>query len=242
MVRIVVGVCGASGSIYGLRLLERLRLRPEVETHLILTRSGEKTLHLETGKLAADLKALANVWHPIENISSPLASGSYLTDGMVIAPCSMKSMGGIAHSLGADTIIHYKQQTVDEYVKEYTGGAGFDAVFDTVGGANLAASFQAARAGGRVACIAARGTDELTTAHGKGLTLHVVFMLLPLLTGWGRAHHGEILRRLAGLVDDGRIRPVHDPDVFPFSRVAEAHQKLESGNAIGKIILTNDLG
>ena len=58
--RIVVGVCGASGSIYGLRLLEKLRRRPEVEIHLILTRAGEKTLLLETGKRAADLKALAH--------------------------------------------------------------------------------------------------------------------------------------------------------------------------------------
>ena len=81
--RVIVGISGASGAIYGLRLLERLRQRPEAEVHLILTRAGEKTLHLETGKLAADLKQLAHVWHPIENIGSPLASGSFLTDGMV---------------------------------------------------------------------------------------------------------------------------------------------------------------
>ena len=128
-------------------------------------------------------------------------------------------------SLGADVAIDYKRQAVEEYVREHTGGAGFDVVFDTVGGANLAASFQAAAAGGRVACIAARGTHDLTTAHGKGLSLHVVFMLLPLLTGRGRAHHGEILRRLAGLVDGGRIRPVLDPEIFPFSRVGRCASK-----------------
>ena len=94
--RIVVGISGASGAIYGLRLLERLRQRPEIEVHLILTRSGEKTLHLETGKLAADLRQLAHVWHPVENIGSPLASGSFPTDGMVIAPCSIHSMSAIA--------------------------------------------------------------------------------------------------------------------------------------------------
>ena len=94
--RIVVGISGASGAIYGLRLLERLRQRPETEVHLILTHAGEKTLQLETGKLAADLQQLAHVWHPIENIGSPLASGSFPTDGMVIAPCSIHTMSAIA--------------------------------------------------------------------------------------------------------------------------------------------------
>jgi len=97
--RIIVGISGASGAILGLRFLEKLRRRPEVEIHLILTRSGEKTLHLETGQLAADLKALAHHWHPIENIGSPLASGSFLTDAMVIVPCSIHTMSAIATGL-----------------------------------------------------------------------------------------------------------------------------------------------
>ncbi len=160
----------------------------------------------------------------------------------VYTTVSSEEKGRLAQSLGADVAIDYKKQTVEEYVREHTGGTGFDVVFDTVGGANLAASFQAARAGGRVVCIAARGTHDLTTAHSKGLSLHIVFMLLPLLTGRGRAHHGEILRRIAGLVDDGRIRPVLDENIFPFSDVADVHRKLESGKAIGKIVLTNDLG
>ncbi len=94
--RIIVGISGASGSIYGVRLLEKLRERPETEIHLILTRSGEKTVYVETGKRAADLKALAHHWHPIENIGASLASGSYLTDAMVIAPCSIHTMSAIA--------------------------------------------------------------------------------------------------------------------------------------------------
>jgi len=161
---------------------------------------------------------------------------------IVFTTVSSEEKGRLAKSLGADVVIDYKKQTVEEYVREYTGGAGFDVVFDTVGGANLAASFQAAAAGGSVVCIAARGTHDLTMVHSKGLSLHVVFMLLPLLTGYGRAHHGEILRRLAGLVEGGRIRPVLDPDVFSFSQVANAHKKLELGRAIGKIVLINDLG
>jgi len=90
-----VGVTGASGTIYSLRLLEKLR-RPTVEIHLILTRSGEKTLFLETGKKAAELKALADCFWSVEDISAPLASGSFQTAGMVVAPCSIHTMSSIA--------------------------------------------------------------------------------------------------------------------------------------------------
>jgi flavin prenyltransferase len=99
----VVGVTGASGAIYPLRLLEKLR-RPEVEIHLILTRSGEKTLFLETGKKAANLKALADCSWSVDDISAPLASGSYHTDGMVIAPCSIHTMSSIACGITANLL------------------------------------------------------------------------------------------------------------------------------------------
>lgn len=94
--RVIVGVSGASGSVYGIRLIEKLRERPEAEIHLILSRSGERTVYMETGKRAADLKALAHYWHSIENVGASLASGSYLTDAMVIAPCSIHTMSAIA--------------------------------------------------------------------------------------------------------------------------------------------------
>lgn len=112
--RIVVGVCGASGSIYGLRLLERLKPRPEVEVHLILTRSGEQTLYLETGKRAADLEVLAYQSHPFENLSSPLASGSFLTDGMVIAPCSIHTMSAIATGITGNLLTRAADVTLKE--------------------------------------------------------------------------------------------------------------------------------
>ena len=94
--RIIVGVTGASGPIYGYRLLEKLRRRPEVEIHLILTRSAERTAFLESGRTAAEFKALSDYVYPLEDIGSRLASGSFLTDGMVIAPCSIHSMSAIA--------------------------------------------------------------------------------------------------------------------------------------------------
>lgn len=94
---------GASGGIYALRLLEKLH-RSEAETHLILSRSGEKTLFLETGKRAVDLKSLANYAWPIDDISAPLASGSFATDGMIVAPCSIHTMSSIACGITANLL------------------------------------------------------------------------------------------------------------------------------------------
>jgi flavin prenyltransferase len=104
-VRIIVGVSGASGSIYGYRLLEKLRRRPDVETHLILTRSAERTAYLECGKSAADFRALAHHSYPLEDVGSRIASGSFLTDGMAVAPCSIHSMSAIAAGVTSNLLI-----------------------------------------------------------------------------------------------------------------------------------------
>lgn len=103
--RIVVGVSGASGSVYGFRLLEKLRQQPSVETHLILTRSAERTAHLEIGKKAADFKAIAHYSYPIDDIGCRLASGSYPTYGMVVAPCSVHSMSAIAAGISSNLLV-----------------------------------------------------------------------------------------------------------------------------------------
>lgn len=110
---IVVGMTGASGAIYGLRLLERLREKG-VKIHLILSRSGEKTLFLETGKPAAELKKLADFWYPIEDISASLASGSYPTDAMVIAPCSIHTMSAIAYGISSNLLVRAADVTLKE--------------------------------------------------------------------------------------------------------------------------------
>ena len=112
--RIVVGITGASGAIYGLRLLERLRNRQGAEVHLVLTRSGEKTLFLETGRLAADVRKLADFWYPLEDIASRLASGSYPTDGMVIAPCSVHTMSAIANGISSNLLVRAADVTLKE--------------------------------------------------------------------------------------------------------------------------------
>jgi len=102
---VIIGVSGASGSIYGYRLLERLRQGLKVETHLILTRSAERTAFLESGRTAAEFKALADYAYALEDIGSRLASGSFLTQGMVIAPCSIHSMSAIATGLSSNLLI-----------------------------------------------------------------------------------------------------------------------------------------
>ena len=103
--KLIVGITGASGAIYGWRLLERLRGNGNVEVHLILSRSGEKTLFLETGKSAADAKALAAYSYAIEDIGCRLASGSCQTDGMIVAPCSIHTMSAIATGISSNLMI-----------------------------------------------------------------------------------------------------------------------------------------
>lgn len=103
--RVVVGISGASGSIYGIRLLEKLHRQPGVEIHLVITRAGERTLYLETGRRAAELKTLAHQSYSVEDIGSRLASGSHRTDAMVVAPCSIHSMSAIAAGISSNLLI-----------------------------------------------------------------------------------------------------------------------------------------
>lgn len=112
--KIVVGVSGASGSIYGLRLLEKLRPIRDVETHLILTRLGERTAFIETGKKAADFKEIADHSYPLEDVGCRLASGSYPIDAMVVAPCSIHSMSSISNGITSNLLVRAADVTLKE--------------------------------------------------------------------------------------------------------------------------------
>jgi 4-hydroxy-3-polyprenylbenzoate decarboxylase len=112
--RIIIGITGASGSVYGFRLLENLHAIPEMEVHLIISRSGERTAFLEMGKTAADFKALAHMSYPVEDISCRLASGSFQTDGMVIAPCSIHTMSAIAAGISDNLMVRAADVTLKE--------------------------------------------------------------------------------------------------------------------------------
>lgn len=154
---------------------------------------------------------------------------------------SSESKAEIAKSLGADQVIDYRKESVAEYVQRLTEGKGYDVVFDTIGGENLDRSFEAARVGGQVASISTHSKHDLSLLHQKGLSLHVILMLIPLIHGTGREHHGEILRRVSALAEQGRIKPVLDSRQYGFTQVSQAHAQLESGKSVGKIVLKNDL-
>jgi 4-hydroxy-3-polyprenylbenzoate decarboxylase len=102
--RIVVAITGATGAVYGVQLLERLRAIPGVETHLVISDAATLTLHQEVGLQRRDVEALAHVVHKNREIGASIASGSFQTDGMVIAPCSMKTLAAVAHGISDNLI------------------------------------------------------------------------------------------------------------------------------------------
>ena len=101
--RLIIGISGASGIIYGIRLLQLLKAMP-VETHLVISKAAQLTRTYETEMSMADLQALATVYHRSQDIAAPIASGSFKTMGMIIAPCSMKTLGEIAHGVGGSLL------------------------------------------------------------------------------------------------------------------------------------------
>lgn len=143
----------------------------------------------------------------------------------------------LIEKLGAKAI-NYKTESVSDYVKKHTGGAGFDVVYDTVGGENLTNSFEATILNGQVSTTVSMVELDLSPAHFKGLTLHVVFMLIPMLHDHKREQHGEVLAKLAEIVDAGALKPILDEQDFDLADAARAHDRLESGAAMGKVVIT----
>jgi 4-hydroxy-3-polyprenylbenzoate decarboxylase len=116
--RLVVGISGASGAIYGVRLLRALR-ELDVETHLIISRAAQLTIEHELEESVAEIKALASVVHGLGDVGASIASGSFVTDGMVIAPCSMRALASIAAGTGdnlmcraADVVLKERRRLV----------------------------------------------------------------------------------------------------------------------------------
>ena len=137
------------------------------------------------------------------------------------------------------TPIDFRADPVADYVARYTGGSGFDVVFDTVGGANMANSFEAAALNAQLATTVALLELDLTPAHFKGLSIHVIFMLIPMLHDFQRETHGRILTELAQIVDAGAVRPLLDNTEFKLADVGAAYDRLTSGQAIGKVVISN---
>ncbi len=117
--KLIIAITGASGAIFGIRLLEILKEMKDVETHLIISKSANITINSETKYKISEVKALADFSYNIEDISACMASGSFRTDGMIIAPCSIKTMSAIAHSYcdnlitrSADVILKERKKLV----------------------------------------------------------------------------------------------------------------------------------
>lgn len=158
----------------------------------------------------------------------------------VATTVSTPEKAAIVRELGADEVIHYREESVTDYVQRLTEGKGFSLVVDTIGGANLDASVAAAAVSGRVASINTRSTHDLSMVHAKNLTLHVIFRSVSMLYGIGLEAQRVILDALTQQMESGRLRPWIDEKRFSFAQIADAHRHIESGTAIGKILLTRN--
>jgi len=160
-----------------------------------------------------------------------------------------KSLGATVYATGSAgqrdviegygaTFIDYTNISVEDYVARYTDGEGFDVVYDTVGGATLDLSFRAAkRYTGHVVSCLGWGTHALAPLSFRAATYSGVFTLMPLLTGRGRAHHGEIMRAAAALAEAGQLTVQVDPARYTLATVNEAHAALVNRSARGKLVV-----
>jgi NADPH:quinone reductase-like Zn-dependent oxidoreductase len=159
-----------------------------------------------------------------------------LARGAVVIATEVGAGLEAVRALGAEPI-DALTTTVEEYVESATGGRGFDVVFDTRGGATLDASFSAVREHtGHVVSILGWGSHSLAPLSFRGASYSGVFTLLPLLTGRGRAHHGEILRAATDLVDAGALVPRLASERYDWGSVMDAHRAVERGSA-GKVVV-----
>jgi NADPH:quinone reductase-like Zn-dependent oxidoreductase len=135
------------------------------------------------------------------------------------------------------TFIDYRAESVADYVARCTQGRGFDVVYDTVGGATLDAAFLAVRRFGRVVSALGWGTHQLAPLSFRAGSYSGVFTLLPLITGEGREHHGEILAEATRLADEDLLRPLLDARCYTLDSVTEAYARLASGAADGRLVV-----
>ncbi len=112
--RIIIAITGATGAVYGVRLLQVLRTLPQIETHLMVSAAGVLTLQQETDLSRKEVEALAQVVHNVRDVGACIASGSFVTDAMIVAPCSMKTLAAIAHGLSDNLITRAADVTLKE--------------------------------------------------------------------------------------------------------------------------------
>lgn len=142
----------------------------------------------------------------------------------------------LIEALGAIPI-NYKTEKVEEYVEKHTEGSGFDIVYDSVGGANMINSFNAAKLNGHVVSTVSLLELDLSLVHFKGLSLHVVFMLIPMLHGYKREAHNRILTELTKIIESNNLKPILDTNHYSLEDVDQAHARLSSGEGMGKVVI-----
>jgi NADPH:quinone reductase-like Zn-dependent oxidoreductase len=143
---------------------------------------------------------------------------------------------GIVEGYGA-TPVDYRATKVADYVAQYADGVGFDIVYNTMGGSVLDEALVAAKPYGHVVSCAAFGTHNLAPGSLRCVTLSGVFVLLPMLSGNGRVHHGDILREATRLVEAGKLKPLIDERRFGLADAHAAHTAQMDGSARGKIVI-----
>lgn len=141
----------------------------------------------------------------------------------------------LLRQLGA-TPIDYRTTSPEQYLAEHTQGKGFDVIYDTVGGPALDAALGAIAYYGHILSCAAFGPHNLATSSLRSATLSGIFVLHPMLSGDGRAHHGDILRQVAALAEVGKLRPVVDPRRFTLDTAMAAHDAVEQGAQVKVVI------
>ncbi|MEM6256860.1 MAG: zinc-binding dehydrogenase [Planctomycetota bacterium] len=181
-----------------------------------------------------------------------LALQIFKAEGAIVAATvGSEEKAAIAKELGADQVINYKEETPEQYTRRLTSSEwhreqdkkikvpGFDIVFDTVGGTNIPSSVEAVKPNGQIICIQGRTEINGGLLHAKGISLHLVFMLIPLLYCTSGYNHSQILRSVIKHVDDGKIKALIDTKRFTFDQIADAHAYAESGEQIGKVLVVH---
>jgi NADPH2:quinone reductase len=234
------GVGGIQGSLAGYAAVDadlvalkpaNLSMREAAALPLIFITAWEGLV--DRAALAAGWKVLLHgggggVGHVAIQIAKAFGVEVFATDS--------ESKRADIERIGA-TFIDYRAEPVDDYVKRYTGGTGFDLVYDTVGGATLDAAFNAVRRFGHVVSSLGWGTHSLAPLSFRAATYSGVFTLLPLLTGEGRWHHGDILREATRLVEGGKVAPRLDTRRFTLDSVSEAYTAIKERSALGKLVV-----
>lgn len=146
----------------------------------------------------------------------------------------------LALSLGAEVAANGRTEAAQAFADRTTGGRGFDAVIDTIGGDQITSALQSASVQGQVVTTNARHVQDLSLLHSKALSLHAVFMLLPMLTGEGRERHGRALGEIARLVDQGKLKPLLNGRRFSLETAPDAHRCYEAKDFKGKILIEVD--